>query len=312
LLKITLAVALIVWLVGSGKLDFTILFGDPGNILHLVGCLAIFLNVLLQVVRWVWLLEAQDIEIGLGRAVEVTWIANFFALALPGVVGGDAVRAFYLLGDAKKTKLAGVSTVLVDRIIGVYSLFWIGGFVSAWILISSTEVPAILADIAHVNLLILLGSTLLLTAGLCLPLELLRKGLRHLPFAESLAETVTAYKRRKRILLRCFFVSLVGNMLDTATYFLAALVLRNPISLQQTFTAGPLVTLANMLPISPGGLGVAETAAAVLFGQFGIRNGAAIMLMTRIWSIIPRLPGGIVYIFSSLRKTRQNRAPGIG
>ena len=59
----------------------------------------------------------------------------------------------------------------------------------------------------------------------------------------------------------------------------------------------PLVYVAVALPLSPNGVGVGEAAASVLFAQFGVETGATVMLVVRLWLLVLRLPGGLLYIF---------------
>ena len=66
--------------------------------------------------------------------------------------------------------------------------------------------------------------------------------------------------------------------------------------------------IANNLPISPDGVGVAETTASILFGQFNVQTGAAIMLIVRLWIFILRLPGGLIYVLHN----RSSDATGLG
>jgi len=65
----------------------------------------------------------------------------------------------------------------------------------------------------------------------------------------------------------------------------------------------PLVIVANSLPIAPGGIGVAETTASLLFAQFGVEKGATVMLIVRIGILLLRLPGGLIYILSAKTRT---------
>ncbi len=44
-----------------------------------------------------------------------------------------------------------------------------------------------------------------------------------------------------------------------------------------------------------------ETAASVLFAQFGVETGATIMLVVRLWLLALRLPGALFYVFRGRR-----------
>jgi len=78
---------------------------------------------------------------------------------------------------------------------------------------------------------------------------------------------------------------------------MAGRVVQITLSWKLVFLVCPLVFIAGALPISPGGIGVGETAASLLFARVGVETGAASMLIFRIWLVILRMPGGLLYIF---------------
>lgn len=297
LLKLAVSAALIVWLLTSGKLDFSVLLANPFSGYQVIVCLAILSNMLLQVVRWVWLLKANNIHISFRKAVEITCVSNFFGLALPGMLGGDLVRVYYTARAAADTKFEGVSTIIADRSISLYSLLWIGGFSSAWVLLTSHNgTDAFLYKIAAIIIILTAGSVVFLVLLWFLPVRPFKPVMPGGRFRDTLMATLWVYRSNGRLLARCLVISIIANALDTATYLFASRVMETPITMGQTFVIGPLVTFANVLPISPGGIGVAETASSVLLGQFGILTGAEIVLLIRIWGIILRLAGGLVFV----------------
>ena len=74
---------------------------------------------------------------------------------------------------------------------------------------------------------------------------------------------------------------------------------------KRAFLVCPLVFVATALPLSPSGIGVGETAASVLFAQFGVETGATLMLIVRLWFLVLQLPGGLLYV---LRRGRPQQA----
>ena len=76
----------------------------------------------LAVVRWQTLLRIQGFRLGWGRAAAILFISEFFLLFTPGLVGGDAMRVYYLARDVPDKKLDAVTAVLMDRVMGMLSL----------------------------------------------------------------------------------------------------------------------------------------------------------------------------------------------
>jgi glycosyltransferase 2 family protein len=59
----------------------------------------------------------------------------------------------------------------------------------------------------------------------------------------------------------------------------------------------PLGHLVNSLPLTPGGLGVGETAFNALFAFTGMADGADALLCVRIWSLLVGALGLLNYLF---------------
>jgi len=294
--KVLFAGGLLVWLVGSGRLDFASLFSAPLSIFHLLGILALLANMFLQSVRWWWLLKTQSISLSLGQAVRLSWIGQFFSLVLPGAAGGELVRAYYIARDASADKVAGVSTVLLDRVLGLYALLWLGILPLLGLMILPGQLTSTVIHMGVLILLLLVGASVLFLTLWVRPTRNLVLSLVPGRFRAPLVATVDAYQAHTRDLLACLALSLVANIVLIGAFLLAGRILDTPLSWEQVFLVVPLVIAANSLPISLGGIGVAETTASVLFAQFGIETGAAIMLIVRLWVVILRLPGGLVYM----------------
>jgi uncharacterized membrane protein YbhN (UPF0104 family) len=58
----------------------------------------------------------------------------------------------------------------------------------------------------------------------------------------------------------------------------------------------PMGDVANSLPLTPGGLGVGETAFSVLFKLAGLQGGAEALLCWRIWRAMVGLIGLVIYL----------------
>ena len=299
--KALIALALLIWLVHSGRLDFAVLLSAPLNIFHLLGILTLSAHVLLQVVRWWWLLRTQRINLSLGQALQLSWIGQFFSSLLPGAAGGDLVRAYYVARDASAAKVAGVSTVLLDRALGLYALLWLGVPSVAVLIILQDELTSAVIQMGALISLLVIGTTVLFLALWARPTRSLILGLVPGRFRTTLEATLVAYHDHGRDLIFCFVLSLLASIMLMGTFLLLGRAIGTPLGWQQVFLAGPLVIVANSLPVSPGGLGVAETAASVLFAGFGVDTGAEIMLILRFWVVVLGLPGGLMYVLRTRR-----------
>jgi uncharacterized membrane protein YbhN (UPF0104 family) len=87
--------------------------------------------------------------------------------------------------------------------------------------------------------------------------------------------------------------------MNMGAFLVAGQVIGTQLNWTHVFVVCPLVYIIGSLPISPGGFGVGEAAASVLFAQFGVETGATIMLTMRLWLVMLQLPGGLLYVFRS-------------
>lgn len=297
--KLLIAAGLLVWLVRSGRLDFHLLVSAPFTPLHLLGVLVILASLLVQAVRWWYLLRAQEIYLSFRQTVSLLWIGFFFSLVLPGLSGGLMARGYYLTREAPSAKVAGISTVLLDRAIGLYALLWLSMVSLLYLFLSQRAFTMEILQVGTLSLLLMIGATLFFAALWASPTRGL--ALRFVPqrFRPSVETTLKTYHARGRRLLGCFGLSLAAGIMAMGAFLVAGHVIGTPINWKQAFVVCPLVYVVGSLPISPGGIGVGETAASVLFARFGVETGATLMLTVRLWFLVLQLPGGLFYVFRS-------------
>src|SRR3989344_4860306 len=98
-LKLSFPSTLIVYMVKSGHLDpkeVWELMTVPNVLLALT---LVGINITLAAWRWIILLQARGFQIPLSYGFSLYLIGMFFNHALPGSVGGDVVRGYYLVSD---------------------------------------------------------------------------------------------------------------------------------------------------------------------------------------------------------------------
>ena len=96
-LKVLLAAGILTWMASSGKLNLA----QVGRSLsHWPLMLAIvtlgYSQVAISAWRWNLLLQAQEIQLAYRRAWGLTMIGMLFNVVIPGAVGGDLVKGYYI------------------------------------------------------------------------------------------------------------------------------------------------------------------------------------------------------------------------
>ena len=293
-LKLSIGFGLLAYLILSGRLRVSA-FSNVRLGWEVAAMAALVVGALfLPCIRWQVLLRYQGIEVPFGRAVKLTWIGYFFGLVLPGAVSGDLVRGYYIVKDSPRARAKAASTIIVDRGLGLYSLFFIG-LIPALVLHGRGQVTGVVRGMTLVTLALALG----LTAGLallCHPTSR-RWCLRLLPsrVGDQIGSILSDYCSRPVGLAACFAISLGANLLNVLAFIPAALALGERLSALSVLLAGPLIILANSLPISPGGLGVGESTSHALLDSFGFAYGAEVMLLLRAAILASALPGAALY-----------------
>ena len=93
------------------------------ELIYLVGLVSTFF-------RWFLLVRVIDPRFTLRAAVLLGFIGNVFNLVIPGAVGGDLIKAAYLVRmHVKKTQ--AIASMVIDRIIGLLGLFTLASIAGA-------------------------------------------------------------------------------------------------------------------------------------------------------------------------------------
>ena len=125
-MKLSIALALILWLLEDGKLDIQQLklFLSNPSLLALTVAYWFVVALLIGSVRWAELLAGMGIRVDFFKVSVFNLIGFFFNTTMPGAVGGDIIKAVYVIracGLDRKTNI--LMTILLDRVMGLAGLF---------------------------------------------------------------------------------------------------------------------------------------------------------------------------------------------
>ena len=108
------------WTLGPQDLWHTLRMIHPAALL--VSVLLVGIAIFAGVVRWRIVLEASGLHLALGRATSISFVAQFFNSFLLGSTGGDLIKAYYAARETHHKKTEAVTTVFVDRSVGLWSM----------------------------------------------------------------------------------------------------------------------------------------------------------------------------------------------
>ncbi|NUM88528.1 MAG: flippase-like domain-containing protein, partial [Bdellovibrionales bacterium] len=122
--KFGLSFIIIGWMVGSGRLDLSVVktgFSQGRAMLSVLALLVLALFIALY--RWRLLLKGQGIVFEFGHLLRYSLIGCFFNTTMPGAVSGDIIKAWYVISENKRFEKTPVLTaILLDRAMGVFGL----------------------------------------------------------------------------------------------------------------------------------------------------------------------------------------------
>jgi hypothetical protein len=201
----------------------------------------------------------------------------------------------------EKGRSKAVAAVIVDRLIGFYGLFALGSIASlvAWM---GGGVPG------EMNPVLMLAPSLTLAGTLSLAVLMMldyRSGtwphrmISRLPrIAQNLTFALADYAKNGARLTQAIGISMLSHALVVLSFFAMAVLVRDSLTVRQHFVLDPLAMVLNVVPLTPGGLGIAEGAFGYLFRNSGSANGAVIGLLGRAAQYLVFAIGGVISILT--------------
>ncbi|MDQ3248441.1 MAG: flippase-like domain-containing protein [Chloroflexota bacterium] len=290
---------------------------NKGLLLVGAGCYAV--AVALSGMKWGILLHAIGIPVPAVRLLAYQWVAEFFNNFLPAQVGGDVMRGYALASDTHRAADAAAS-VLIDRFIGLL-VFMAAAAAAALIMLGwgRPDGSRFVGESLLSLHLILLGSLGITLALLTMLVALLSRRLKQwverllcrLPFShrllpvwQKLAAAFNAYRHQYRALLLTAAGSTIIVVLTSINIWLiAAAIAPKSVSLLEVLAINPIIVLVGLLvPLSPGGLGVRQSAFVATFLLIGASGdlGLAVGLLQQFIGYLVSLPGGLLWMRGGL------------
>ncbi len=237
--------------------------------------------------RWQLLAMVLDFKEGFGDFLRYYFIGIFTNLFVPGLVGGDALRAVYL-GRKSHRMGEAIASVVADRGIGLLALFWLAGVMA---LLEHSMLPAnVLRPVVGIG-----GATL--AAFACAPL--LAKVVHLMPrILRRAGGIVLPYLHRPQSMLPAVALSLMLQISLAFCQWMLARGLGLGTPLYVFLLCVPIANVFASLPITLNGLGIRETAYVLLLGLGGVGHDDAIALGL-LWfaaTMLGGLTGGFAFV----------------
>jgi uncharacterized protein (TIRG00374 family) len=273
LVKALLALALLFWLYQKGVLDFKILSKLFNPILISAALLNLIISFYFASWRWQILLAVQKIRLTRWECYKLNLIGLFFNYVMPGGVGGDVVKAFYIVKDHPRNRMGAGMSVLLDRVMGLYAMLLLA-IVSLFFHYAEVVANSQLKMIFQSLVVLFVGFNFGL--GLALSDRFRQAGwMRYIENSNvgqkliSAYEAIHSYSKNQKILVRSVVLSLITQIFTILLMAWLGFQLGfTETSLGMYFSVVPLGFMVTAIPISPAGVGVGQMAFFFLFNLF--------------------------------------------
>jgi uncharacterized membrane protein YbhN (UPF0104 family) len=318
--KTAVSSALIYLVVSNTGFDKIISALSSINIFSFVLAALIYIvSIYLSAIRWRLLLPEGQRK---GQLFSLYLIGSFFNHLLPGVIGGDAVKAYYLSSELKrsnelrvtskedsansllKTRYSSlppdsslvtrhsslsiaIASVFMDRYIGFAALMFIGlaAFPFGLRYVRGSYIEWALPLIAF---LFVIGSFIVFGLKLGQRFRLLSVLYSHF----------SLYLNQKAVILKAFLISVALQVLGISAVYVISIGLKIHVPIVMFFIFIPVIAAVITVPISISGIGVREASFVLLFGTLGLSpaQATAVSFTWFLSIIVGSLAGFVEYL----------------
>ncbi|MCB0356752.1 MAG: flippase-like domain-containing protein [Bdellovibrionales bacterium] len=303
---------LLYWMLAQGNLDIN----SFKNILTPSFVVICYLLVLLMLnvnnMRWWLLLKARHFTTSYLNTLSLTFIGLFFNFVMPGSVGGDVIKGYYICKDHPERKIDAAFTILMDRVIGIFAMLSLAliGILISWQNISHNMVI--------VNLfwfMLILFFVILFVFVFFLLQNNQAKWIKKVEathfvgigFIIKVLRAFQAYRNNVKVIILTFVFSLMSQLLAVAMFAFVGEQLGEELSFAAYMFAVALGFITSAVPISPGGVGVGQVAFFFFFKTYtgqDLQVGSIGITIQQATMFSLGLIGGLLYLRTSKSQTQ--------
>ena len=273
------------------------LWMKPGELSLATLCLLAGIFVAAQ--RWRLLLKVQGVEVRYGPVCRLVGFTTLAGMILPGATSGEALKMLWVMRSVPGARVPAVLSIIMDKIIALLAIIFTGALAALLDLDALTHNPAL--RIFVLSLWAVVAGVVLGVVGLIL--------LRHWRVMDrfprdgqgrlyrlfrQMVDVVRAYLDVPGTLVQAFGLALICCLLMVVGVTLLADTVEAATLTPPQYAMGLVAgMLANLLPLTPGGLGVGESGLGYICDLLDTGSGAAygsVFLAFRLASIVALLP----------------------
>lgn len=295
-------------LVDMGEVSETL--ADTNVIYFIPAWFLLMVSTAVKTWRWMLLLKKNNVNTSFGRLFGTYLIGAFYSQFLPGSsAGGDAMRMAESSVDTGRA-VDSVSSVLIERAVGLISVVTTAALIL--LTVSPEGIPLEMSLLVYGLSIAGISALVILRFGWFVPtiIHLMTKfklgGLAKK--IERLSKSFQGDLGEPRILFQMVLLSLLANFFSMTSYYVVLLAVTEPVSYLAFISIVALVSTLEIIPLSPGSLGIKEAAYVFFLGYLSVSepDALSIGLLIRFVSWTQALLGGLILLERGMKFTRRS------
>lgn len=264
--------------------------------------LSMVATVLLQSLRWYLMNVSQKNNIPYRRLFEISLIGHFFAVFAPSSLGLDIIRGWYSVGESPGRAGSSVVTIIMERALGLWALFFSASFGGLW-LVQSGDARSEIHALTWFTTSVALGGVVVVVIGrgwgrrAILALTKLPVLGRYDVWAQ-LIESFAQFAESPKSLFLGLGVSFFAMAATISPFIYLGQRMGLEMSLVQYFFVVPLGMMAMAIPLTPFGVGLGQVAFFQLASWLGAsaEQSSTLVTVLQAHSLVFCLLCGLAYL----------------
>lgn len=190
-------------------------------------------------------------------------IGAFFNMILPGIIGGDAIKGFYLYKETHKGTPT-LASIFMDRYIGFICLLCIG----------MVAFPFGYYQLKNSKIIWLLPTFIFFFTISSLIIFSFRIGKRF-QFLSNFYNYFHFYRKQGKILLKTFLLSIFIQLSNILAVYIITIGINHKVPFLSYLIFMPLIIFFTTIPVSISGLGVREGVFVLFLGSINVKPDVA-------------------------------------
>jgi len=270
------------------------------NIIYYIFAILVgFIGYVFSAIRWFIYTRAYKLKISLFQANKYVFVSLFLGLVLPAGAGVDLIRFFYAQRDNMDKRAEVLSSIFVDRLIGVIALVFLA---LIGVYFGIEKIRKVANELIWIMLFLIGFFIFMLTPLFEKIIISLFGNIKKFRIGERIQKLINSfslYKENKSVIISTFFISIIMQIFFGSSAYIISKALNFNLSPIEIILITSAINFITMLPISFSGIGIREGGFIFfLSDKIGIEGAVALSILYYFSGIFAYSPFGFIVFIS--------------